>query len=126
MAPGKLEVCQGSCVSRERLERAEAHLQGRDPEAMAELFKLLSSPARLRILMGLEAGELCVCELAALVGLSMPATSQHLKQLRQMGLVTLTNQGKMAFYSLGPGVSVVELEALCARILRASLEEAGP
>jgi DNA-binding transcriptional ArsR family regulator len=68
---------------------------------MAETFKLLGDPTRLRIVHALSRGELCVCDLAAMLGIARTAVSNHLRLLRSMRLVSYRKEGKLAFYSLG-------------------------
>lgn len=68
---------------------------------MAETFKLLGDPTRLRIVHALSRGELCVCDLAAMLGIARTAVSNHLRLLRSMKLVSYRKEGKLAFYSLG-------------------------
>lgn len=68
--------------------------------AAAAKFHVLSNPSRLRILLGLDGRELCVCDLAALLDLSMAGTSQQLKELRNAGAVAYRAQGKLAFYRI--------------------------
>ncbi len=55
---------------------------------------------RLKIIFALEKGELCVCDVANAIGLSIPATSQQLKLLRLGKIVRFRTDGKMAYYSL--------------------------
>ena len=62
------------------------------------LAGMLSSPTRLRLLKLVEEEELCVCELACMLGISQPATSQHLAKLRRAGLVRERREGPMALY----------------------------
>jgi len=69
-------------------------------EEAAEEFSTLSDPTRLKILFALSKKDLCVCDLARLLGRSMPATSQQLQRLRRMGLVRFTMSGKLAYYRL--------------------------
>jgi ArsR family transcriptional regulator len=64
------------------------------------LFKGFADPTRLRVLNALVAGELCVCDLVDLLGISQPAVSRHLAYLRRMGLVTATREWKFAHYRL--------------------------
>lgn len=64
------------------------------------LFKGFADPTRLRVLNALVAGELCVCDLVDLLGLSQPAVSRHLAYLRRMGLVEATREWKFAHYRL--------------------------
>lgn len=68
--------------------------------AMAETFKLLGDPTRLRIVYALSRGELCVCDLASMLGVGNTAISNHLRLLRSMKLVTYRREGKLAYYSL--------------------------
>lgn len=67
---------------------------------LADTFQILSNPTRLRIVEALAGRELCVCDLAAVVGGSQSAVSHHLRQLRQMRLVTYRREGRMAYYRL--------------------------
>ncbi|UCE65544.1 MAG: winged helix-turn-helix transcriptional regulator [Candidatus Zixiibacteriota bacterium] len=68
--------------------------------AMSENFRVLSDPTRIRILLALENGELCVCDIAALINLPQPSVSHHLKALRQLGIIKFKKSGKMTLYSL--------------------------
>jgi ArsR family transcriptional regulator, lead/cadmium/zinc/bismuth-responsive transcriptional repressor len=71
-----------------------------DIPAIAEFYKLLGSTTRLKILFALQHTELCVCDIADVIGLSMPATSQQLKAMRQAGIITQRIDGREAYYSL--------------------------
>ena len=75
-------------------------LAGESVDALAEVFKLLGDPTRVRILDALTHGERCVCDLASLVGLSESAVSHQLRLLRSSHLVRVRRSGRMAFYSL--------------------------
>jgi ArsR family transcriptional regulator, lead/cadmium/zinc/bismuth-responsive transcriptional repressor len=68
--------------------------------AVADVFKLLGDPTRVRMVDALSHGERCVCDLAALVGLSESATSHQLRLLRGARLVRVRRVGRQAFYSL--------------------------
>ena len=69
-------------------------------EGMAEQFKMLGDKTRLSIVALLRDRELCVCDIAAAVGISQPGVSQHLKKMKQCGLLTERRQGHWAYYSL--------------------------
>jgi ArsR family transcriptional regulator, lead/cadmium/zinc/bismuth-responsive transcriptional repressor len=69
-------------------------------QKLAELFKILSDPTRLRILSALEIDELCVCDIATLTSLTQSLVSHHLQSLRHTNIVKYRRDGKMAFYSL--------------------------
>ncbi len=70
-------------------------------ENVAELFRLLGDPGRLQMLSALlEAGELCVCDLAAVVGMAESSVSHSLRLLRTAGVVRQRRSGRQVFYSL--------------------------
>ncbi len=70
-----------------------------DAGKLADRFRLLANPGRLRMIYALlEAGELCVCDLAATVKASESATSHQLRQLRLAGLVRSRKQGRTVYY----------------------------
>ena len=74
-------------------------LSSDDAELLAARFKLLGDPGRLRMIYTLlEAGEVCVADLAAAIELSESATSHQLRQLRLAGLVRTRKQGREVFY----------------------------
>jgi ArsR family transcriptional regulator len=68
--------------------------------AIAETFRVLGDPTRIRILDALSAGELCVCDIATFVGISDSAVSHQLRLLRGMRLVRTRRAGRQVFYSL--------------------------
>lgn len=67
---------------------------------LAATFHLLGSGTRLRIVEALALRELCVCDLAALTGVSQSAVSHQLRQMRELRLVRHRMEGRMAFYRL--------------------------
>ena len=69
-------------------------------EALAETFKALGDPTRLRMLTALAEAELCVCDLASLVGISESAASHQLRLLRTLRLVRSRRDGRMVHYRL--------------------------
>jgi ArsR family transcriptional regulator len=69
-------------------------------EAMADQLKLFADKTRLTIVALLRERELCVCDIAALLAISQPAVSQHLKKMRLAGLLAERRQGQWAYYSL--------------------------
>ena len=73
------------------------------PEAIqhvADTFRILGDPTRIRILDALSGGELCVCDIAAVAGISESAVSHQLRLLRSMRLVKFRRAGRLVFYSL--------------------------
>jgi ArsR family transcriptional regulator len=67
---------------------------------IADTFQILANPTRLQIVRALARRELCVGDLAAVVGASHSSVSHHLRQLRQMRLVRYRRDGKLTYYSL--------------------------
>lgn len=95
-------ACNVPCFKQAVVERLRAGLP--DDEHLAELgrlFAALGDRTRLRILIALKDGdELCVCDVANVLGLSVSSTSHHLRKLHALRLVKYRNDGKMAYYSL--------------------------
>jgi DNA-binding transcriptional ArsR family regulator len=75
-------------------------LDTRAAARVAETFKVLGDATRVRIVHALSLAELCTCDLAALLGISEPAVSHHLRTLRQMRLVRYRRQGRLVYYAL--------------------------
>lgn len=69
-------------------------------EGLAEVFGILADPSRTKILFALSLEELCVCDLAGLLGLSVSTVSHHLRLLRTARLVRHRKEGRMVYYHL--------------------------
>jgi DNA-binding transcriptional ArsR family regulator len=67
---------------------------------LASLFKLFGDGTRVRILHALEQGEMCVCDIAVLLGLTKSAVSHQLKALRMSNLVKFRREAQTVYYSL--------------------------
>ncbi len=67
---------------------------------MAETFRVLGDPTRIRILDALGTGEVCVNDLATAIGISESAVSHQLRLLRTMRLVRVRREGRMAYYAV--------------------------
>lgn len=63
-------------------------------------MKAAGDGTRLKILQQLTEGEVCVCDLTTLIGLTQPAVSQHLKRLKEAGIVTGEKRGRWTYWSL--------------------------
>ena len=86
-------------------------------DALVELGKGLAHPARLRMLAMLAGGELCVCQMTAVLELAASTVSQHLAVLERGGLITERKEGKLVFYRLRQELAATEiLEPLLARL----------
>ncbi len=100
--PVALDTCAVRLVDPDRVAAVRERMP--DGEQLADLartFQVLAEPARARIVTALlEAGELCVCDLAAVVDQRETVTSQHLRVLRAAGTVRNRRDGRMVYYSL--------------------------
>ena len=72
----------------------------RTVEGLADTFRVLGDPTRVRILDALASGELCVCDIASLVGISESAVSHQLRLLRSMRLVRPRRAGRLVYYAV--------------------------
>ncbi|RJQ39463.1 MAG: transcriptional regulator [Nitrospiraceae bacterium] len=83
-------------------------------EGLGQIFKVLADDTRLKVIYALcKEEELCVCDVAQIIGASTAVASHHLRLLRNMKLAKLRREGKMAFYSLqSRHVRYLILEAL--------------
>lgn len=93
--------CTETYIHEDRVLAALAHLVD-DLTAirLAEIFKALSDPTRVRIVSLLADAELCVCDLAAVLGMSQSAVSHQLRSLRDLRLVRWRREGRQIFYTL--------------------------
>lgn len=100
----ELELCEFLCVHQDAVDRVRGHMPTEEEiGAMADLFKLFGDATRIKILCCLSQQELCVCDLAALIGMNQSAVSHQLRLLKQGRLVKSRREGKSVFYSLADG-----------------------
>jgi ArsR family transcriptional regulator, lead/cadmium/zinc/bismuth-responsive transcriptional repressor len=102
--------CELLCLDLEKAEALRATaLEQEAAVRLAERAKALADPTRLRLVATLaQADELCVCDLAWVVGRAENLISHHLRALRSAGLVTGRREGKMVLYRLtAPGHGLV-------------------
>jgi ArsR family transcriptional regulator len=95
------DLCDVVHLHPARVTELREVLIGEDAVAdLAETFRTLGDPTRVRILDALSHGELCVCDLAAVVRMSESAVSHQLRLLRNLRLVRARRDGRMMFYAL--------------------------
>ena len=100
------------------IESVKSRLLSRDElEHMVQTFKIFGDASRLRIVNALIEEELCVHEIAALMEMSQPAVSQHLRLLKQAHVVNSRRDGKHIFYSL-KDEHVIQIFRICQVHLR--------
>ena len=95
------EVCDLVQIDLTRVRKIRAALVQPDAvQGLADTFSALGDPTRVRILDALSHGELCVCDLAAVLRLSQSAVSHQLRLLRGLRLVRPRREGRVVFYDL--------------------------
>ena len=107
-------TCRVRAIHADSVEAARRSMLGEaDIEMVAKLFKALGDPTRMRILDALRTGELCVCDLSHVLGMSISSVSHQLRLLRQHELVRPRREGKVVFYSLAdPHVLEIQRAAM--------------
>ena len=97
----KDDVCDLVQIDLARVRKIRSELVApENVQGLADTFSALGDPTRVRILDALSHGELCVCDLAAVLGLSQSAVSHQLRLLRGIRLVKPRREGRIVFYSL--------------------------
>lgn len=95
------DTCEATIVDAAAVARAKDALASDARVAKTTtIFSALSDPTRFRILDALAGGELCVCDLAEVAGISQSGVSHQLRLLRDRGLVTFRREGQRAVYRL--------------------------
>lgn len=95
--PCNQDLCDGFCPSNqvECLKDKVLEVAG-----LSEIFKVLGDETRTKILYLLAHRKLCVCDLATILEMTLPAVSHHLRLLKALRLVKYVRDGKMVYYSL--------------------------
>ena len=93
--------CNCTIFHQDTLNQVQSNLY-KDQEFidLVSLFKIFSDMTRIKILESIKDHELCVCDLAYLLGVSKSAISHQMKYLKSYHLVTSTKKGKMVYYRL--------------------------
>jgi ArsR family transcriptional regulator, lead/cadmium/zinc/bismuth-responsive transcriptional repressor len=96
-----MDICDVRCIDEEKVRKTQQTLPA-DPHItqMVEIFKALSDPTRLKIVLALLSREHCVCDIAVLCGQSDSAVSHQLRILRTMKIVKNRRAGKIMYYSI--------------------------
>jgi ArsR family transcriptional regulator, lead/cadmium/zinc/bismuth-responsive transcriptional repressor len=95
------DVCEVTCVDEDKVKRLKGSISQQDTMAVSQIFKALSDDTRIKIAYALsEEDELCVCDVANIVGSTTATASHHLRLLRNLGLAKYRKEGKLVFYSL--------------------------
>jgi DNA-binding transcriptional ArsR family regulator len=95
------DVCEVTCVDDEKVKRVKESVSKQNTMAVSQIFKALSDDTRVKIAYALSVeDELCVCDVANIVGSTTATASHHLRLLRNLGLAKFRKEGKLVFYSL--------------------------
>ncbi len=95
------DVCEVTCVNLDKITHLQTVIQEDEILGMVDIFKALADPTRMKIAFMLDrAHELCVCDVAAVLGSSMATTSHHLRSLKTMNIASSRKDGKNVIYSL--------------------------
>ena len=100
-ARGQEEGCHVRVVHLDRVARARQEaIPDHDLDRLALTYKVMGDPTRLKIVMALCGGEMCVCDLSAFCGLSESAVSHQLRRLKDLALVKKRRDGQVLYYAL--------------------------
>lgn len=113
------ELCDVPCFKQDLVARLRTDLPGDDTlEEIRMRFAALADRTRLKVLYALvEGNELCVCDVAHVVGMSVSTASHHLRKLRDLRILKYRTDGKMAYYSLA--------DRVVARLVRQALDRSA-
>ncbi|WP_277601285.1 ArsR/SmtB family transcription factor [Brevibacillus marinus] len=95
------DTCEIYCYDEDKVNRVKDALRPYSFQDMAQVFKVLADHTRLKVAYALcKEEELCVCDVAHIIGSTIATASHHLRLLRNMGFAKYRKEGKLVFYSL--------------------------
>jgi ArsR family transcriptional regulator, lead/cadmium/zinc/bismuth-responsive transcriptional repressor len=95
------DVCEVTCFDETKVKRVKETVSQHNTLAVSQIFKALADDTRVKIAFALsKEEELCVCDVANIVGSTTATASHHLRLLRNLGLAKYRKEGKLVFYSL--------------------------
>ncbi|MEK3987624.1 metalloregulator ArsR/SmtB family transcription factor [Paenibacillus sp. FSL K6-3166] len=95
------DSCEIFCFDEHKVNRVKERLSTHNFQDMAQIFKVLADQTRLKVAYALcDEEELCVCDVANIIGSTMATASHHLRLLRNMNIARYRKVGKLVFYSL--------------------------
>lgn len=97
----KQDQCDIFCYDEEKVNRLKQTIVTDNIQHMTKMFKALADDTRMKIVYALyQEEELCVCDVANIIGSTTATASHHLRFLRNLGLAKYRREGKLVFYSL--------------------------
>ena len=101
MKKTEVECCDTFCIHEELVHKAEGHIPDEEVlKDLADFFKVFADTTRIRILCVLFQSEMCVCDLAEVLGMTQSAISHQLRVLKNADLIRFRREGKTVIYSL--------------------------
>lgn len=95
------DTCEIFCYDEEKVNQIRNNIEKTNITEVAKLLKAMADENRAKIVYALSQDkELCVCDIANILGVSVANASHHLRTLHKRGLVSFRKEGKLAFYSL--------------------------
>ncbi|WP_096199017.1 ArsR/SmtB family transcription factor [Bacillus sp. FJAT-45350] len=95
------DECEVFCVDEKSVSSLKEIIASENIKSMVQMFKALADDTRMKIAYALtEESELCVCDVATIIGSSTATASHHLRLLRNLGLAKYRKEGKLVYYSL--------------------------
>ncbi len=96
-----IECCDATVIHEEEIKKALDRMPAEESlNELADFYKAFADATRVKILCILQESEMCVCDLAVILGVTQSAVSHQLRMLKQMKLVKNRREGKTVFYSL--------------------------
>ena len=95
------DVCEVKSIDEKKVRKImKFMLSDNEAAGLSETFSVLADPTRIKIIHALSREELCVCDIASILGASVSAVSHQLRSLRNMRIVKFRKDAKMVYYSL--------------------------
>jgi len=95
------DICEVRTIDKKKVQSiGQSMLTDNEAHRLSETFSVLADPTRTKMIFALSKEELCVCDIAAILGMSVSAVSHQLRILRNMRLVKFRKEAKMVYYSL--------------------------
>ena len=95
------DTCEIFCYNEEKVNQVQQDLNAVNISGAAKMLKAIADENRAKIVYALcKEEELCVCDLANIIGATVATTSHHLRTLHKQGVVRFRKEGKLAFYTL--------------------------
>ena len=95
------DICNVRVIHADKIEQAHRKvIPDERLDRLSLIYRMLGDPTRLKILMALKEVEMCVCDLAAFLGISESAASHQLRRLRETAIVKNRREGQVLYYTL--------------------------